>query len=68
MSAWYLTVCIISYCLHGDLLFAALPTTVDHQLIFCKRNITRIKRYDRKQTKFCSFKNYAIMVMKKCVE
>ena len=32
----------------------------DHQLIYCTRKITRIKRGGRKQIKFCSFKNYTI--------
>ena len=32
----------------------------DHQLIYCTRKITRIKRSGHKQIKFCSFKNYTI--------
>ena len=32
----------------------------DHQLIYCTRKITRIKRGGHKQMKFCSFKIYAI--------
>ena len=32
----------------------------DHQLIYCKRKITRIKRGGHKQIKFHSFKNYSI--------
>ena len=32
----------------------------DHQLIYCTRKITRIKRGVHKQIKFCSFKNYTI--------
>ena len=32
----------------------------DHQLIYCRRKITRIKRGGLKQIKFCSFKNYTI--------
>ena len=32
----------------------------DHQLIYCTRKITRIKRGGHKQIKFCSFKNYTI--------
>ena len=32
----------------------------DHQLIYCTRKITRIKRSGHKQIKFHSFKNYTI--------
>ena len=32
----------------------------DHQLIYCTRKITRIKRGGHKQIKFRSFKNYTI--------
>ena len=30
----------------------------DHQLIYCTRKITKIKRGGHKQIKICSFKNY----------
>ena len=32
----------------------------DHQLIYCARKISRIKRGSHKQIKFCSFKHYMV--------
>ena len=61
-----------------DHILASYPETVirqgiidvglsDHQLIFCTRKISRIKRGAHKHIKFCSFKHYSADLFKEAL-